>query len=154
MIERLKYVSRFARPLGLDEVRAIVETSSRNNAEAGLSGVLLVNNGVFMQILEGPTGPLEATFERIGADDRHRDLVVVRRTHSPSRLFGDWSMRMLGISATPPRELRPVLELIEACARGSSDATRHLYALDDALWRALDESSARGRSGAATRAHA
>ncbi|MFN0264077.1 BLUF domain-containing protein [Tepidamorphus sp. 3E244] len=67
----------------------IVESGRRNNARAGLTGVLLYTDGLFMQALEGPGDAIDAAMERITADRRHRDMLILRRDEADSRLFPD-----------------------------------------------------------------
>lgn len=70
----------------------ILAVSRRNNGRDGLSGMLLYQDGVFVQYIEGPLEPLTATKDRILLDPRHTN--VIRMTEGPAnaRLFPDWSM--------------------------------------------------------------
>lgn len=74
------------------DLEAILEISRRNNAAAGLSGVLLFAEGNFIQALEGPKQALDATYERILADSRHRQIIELYRVSVTERNFPDWSM--------------------------------------------------------------
>jgi hypothetical protein len=146
VVDRLKYVSRFARSLADEDIDAIVASSARNNALEGISGVLLAIGDVFLQILEGPAAGLSRVFERIEVDPRHRDVVVVRRSYSSSRLFPGWPMRRIELDDEARTRLFPVLRIIQSCARGSNQAGGRLYELDDEMWRVLGERSARSRA--------
>jgi len=52
----------------------------------------MFNGKRFLQVLEGPSGAVENTFERIRRDTRHRAQVMLSRRTVGRREFGDWSM--------------------------------------------------------------
>lgn len=141
MFTRIKYVSRFARSLQVSEIEAIVARAQRCNAAIGVSGVLLAFGGVFMQIVEGPTDALDDLLTRIQRDDRHCDMIVLRRERAAGPLFGAWSMRLLELGAAAQRGAQPVVELIDALAHGRA-GDEALAALDELVWRTLNEGAA------------
>jgi hypothetical protein len=63
------------------------------NEQRGLSGFLIFADQRFLQVLEGPTWKLVATFEAIRRDVRHRDVTVVDERSIPEPLFSAWRMR-------------------------------------------------------------
>ncbi len=139
MLTRVKYVSRFARPMTPADVRHIVEAAQRHNATIGVTGILLAFGGVFMQVLEGPTDTVQALFGRIVADPRHRDVVVIRSQPTTKHIFSGWSMRLLDLGDAARRDAAPLLVLIEAAARGNAHDTDLLRDIDDRIWRTLGE---------------
>ena len=62
-----------------------------------MTGALLYNQGRFAQVLEGPFGAVQSTYERIQADERHADLVVLQAEPVSVRSFALWAMAL----ATP-----------------------------------------------------
>ena len=74
------------------QVASIVAAGQRRNERDGLSGALLFVDGLFVQVLEGEAGKLEATFERICRDLRHRRMVLHEFSEAPERVFSDWGM--------------------------------------------------------------
>lgn len=139
MLTRLKYVSRFARPMSPADIRAIVEAAQRHNAEIGVTGMLLAFGEVFMQVLEGPTDAVRGLFGRIVADPRHRDVILIRSQRVERALFSGWSMRLLELDADARREAGPLLVLIDAAARGGGRDADLLRDIDDMTWRTLGE---------------
>jgi len=79
------------------EVRAILQTSRRNNAERGITGALLYSAGCFAQVLEGPLSQVETIVERIMLDPRHHEVKVLQFHVLVERAFGDWSMAFAGV---------------------------------------------------------
>ncbi len=58
----------------------------------GITGLLLYHDGNFLQILEGEAEKVQATFARIAANPRHRNLQRLPPVSVHTRLFPDWSM--------------------------------------------------------------
>jgi hypothetical protein len=81
------------------EVDSILEASRRNNDAVGITGALLLNAGVFAQVLEGPLHAVEATFERIQQDERHGDVSLFALEPITSRSYTNWAMGFVGQSA-------------------------------------------------------
>jgi hypothetical protein len=71
---------------------SILKVSRRNNAVAGVSGLLVSGGRRFLQVLEGPDQAVLATYARIQADPRHRGFVLVTCQGVSERAFGEWSM--------------------------------------------------------------
>lgn len=74
------------------EIAAILGVSRANNARDGITGLLYADGVRFLQALEGVPDRVEATFERIRRDDRHRAIVVLSRRMVDAREFGAWDM--------------------------------------------------------------
>jgi FAD-dependent sensor of blue light len=139
MIARVKYVSRFSRPMSQREIESIVARAQEHNARIGVTGVLLAFGEVFMQIIEGPPHQIDGLLARISRDRRHRDVVVVRRQEVEQPLFGGWSMRLLELGEGARRDAQPLLELIRGVAEGAAVATTALHELDDLVWRTMND---------------
>jgi Sensors of blue-light using FAD len=88
----LTYLSSSSRELDEAELEQILGSSRRNNAAAGLSGMLLYAEGHFIQTLEGDAEAVDAAFDRIQNDTRHRNVMITLREEIPERRFADWSM--------------------------------------------------------------
>ena len=89
---QLVYGSTTPRVLGHDELLEILRVSRRNNAAVGVTGALLYADGNVMQVLEGPAPAVEATYDRIARDPRHRRVLPLIRGVVAERSFPDWSM--------------------------------------------------------------
>ena len=55
-------------PVVSAEIGAILAKSQSNNAQAGITGALIFNNGIFAQVLEGARIELVANLAITGAD--------------------------------------------------------------------------------------
>lgn len=88
----LTFLSTAVRPFGCDELADLLRVSRGRNAAAGITGRMLYADGHFIQTLEGPERAVDAMFEWIQSDPRHRDILVALRETIQSRNFPDWSM--------------------------------------------------------------
>lgn len=93
---RLFYVSRPRAGITAPEVHRIVGTSQMNNRRRGVTGLLVYDGHSFAQVLEGEPAALDELMARIGADDRHGQVQVLKRElDAPARRFGAWAMHLL-----------------------------------------------------------
>ena len=92
LVFQLVYVSRAAMDIDLHSLDEILALARCNNANRGVTGMLLYHDGAFIQVLEGEEQTVEQTFAKIQSDSRHTDANVVLRTSVPERAFDDWSM--------------------------------------------------------------
>jgi hypothetical protein len=91
-MHQLIYMSR---PFGFDatDLRNILAISRDRNARDDITGALICRSDIYLQLLEGPVGKVEATFERICEDDRHVEVHVLVRGATEDRLFQKWAMK-------------------------------------------------------------
>lgn len=116
-MQQIIYIST-ARAIHPDSgmVRSILETSRRNNARDGLSGLLLVGGRRFLQVLEGPKALLAVTYERIRKDERHFALVELSRRPIDGPSFPHWAMGY----EEEPQALLPQVERLTAVVEDPS----------------------------------
>jgi len=95
MLIQLTYASRTSRILGPSDVKDILSASQRNNTRLGVTGALCLNNGIFLQQLEGDRASVNALYHRIFLDSRHRDSAILDFGEIPHRRFSSWSMGLI-----------------------------------------------------------
>ena len=95
MLIRLIYASRTAGILTPIDVKDIVHKSQRNNGPLGVTGALILSNGIFLQCLEGDHLVVNALYHRILLDSRHREPAVLSLGEVTVRLYGGWSMGLV-----------------------------------------------------------
>lgn len=91
-MRRMIYCSQAAYDFSPDELVDLLALSRANNERVGLTGMLLYASQSFLQMLEGESDELHATYARIGTDERHRNLRLLMDADVPQRIFPDWSM--------------------------------------------------------------
>jgi len=100
MMKRLKYVSRYAEGLSSADLDGIAAQSAANNANLGITGILLTGGGLFFQILEGPAVAVDALYQKILADPRNQEVLLLGvQEQVPDRLFPHWAMRRVDLDA-------------------------------------------------------
>ncbi len=94
---RLAYTSRSnaAATQREAQARAIAERASEHNAKHGITGLLALVSGRYLQILEGPASAVEALFARIRADTRHSEVSLLLCAPIDDSMFADWSMGLI-----------------------------------------------------------
>ena len=88
----LIYVSTSVKLLNDEELLDILKASRENNSSRDVTGLLLYKGGNFMQVLEGPDDVVEALYEMIKTDPRHKDVFVLSREQISNRQFPAWEM--------------------------------------------------------------
>jgi hypothetical protein len=98
MLVRLMYASRAAESVTPDELLAILKKSKADNPALGITGVLCFSGGIFLQLLEGGRLQVNRLYNRIVADPRHRDVVLLSYEEIDERSFAGWSMGQVNLS--------------------------------------------------------
>lgn len=93
------YASGASVPFDSADLHRLLAVSRRNNAELGVTGVLLFHEGAFLQVLEGPEEAVERLYDRIRADGRHHDCRLLFRGDFEERRFDGWSMGFVRLRA-------------------------------------------------------
>jgi hypothetical protein len=114
----LVYVSSAARPFSGEDLRALLETCRKNNAELGVTGMLLYKDGNFMQVLEGDEEAVRGLYARIAADPRHGGEITLQQGFAEGRQFPDWSMGFRDLDSPEERSTQGYSEFLNAPLTG------------------------------------
>ena len=96
---QLIYASYMRRPITNADRSQIAEAAARNNAQVGVTGMLLECDGEFIQVLEGEKRAVRRVFTRLAEDDRHANVSILSTGLIAERDFPDWSMGCFHLSA-------------------------------------------------------
>jgi hypothetical protein len=88
----LVYVSSAVKPFGTEELTELLVKAREKNSRLGVTGMLLYQDGNFMQALEGEEPAVRQLYATISQDVRHRGTIVLLEEQISKRQFGDWSM--------------------------------------------------------------
>ncbi|MCF2487339.1 BLUF domain-containing protein [Dyadobacter sp. CY347] len=88
----LVYLSSSVGLLSEDEISGILAQSHANNGSLNITGILLYCNGSIIQVLEGEKGKVEALYNTIARDTRHKNLLRLFSAEIEQRSFPDWLM--------------------------------------------------------------
>ena len=91
----------------------ILTVSRRNNAETGVTGLLLSAGRNFLQVIEGPGDCVDALFLRIAHDPRHTQVLKLLDHDIPEPSFPDWTMASWDLPADHPMvdEIQQIVEV-------------------------------------------
>jgi hypothetical protein len=102
MLVRLLYASKAVDDVSQEELLGILSQSKANNPERGITGVLCSSGRIFLQLLEGGRMQVNALYNRIAADPRHSDVVILSYTEISERKFAGWSMGLVNLKRVNP----------------------------------------------------
>lgn len=92
-MRRIIYQSIASPAMDRAELFRLVYHARVANEQRGLSGFLLFADQRFLQVLEGDTWKLFATFDKIRADMRHTQVTMIDERSIAGPLFPNWRMR-------------------------------------------------------------
>ena len=99
---QLVYTSYTPQPLTEEQLEHILQSSRKNNRDAGITGILLYKQSLFLQVLEGDEASVLETYNTICEDSRHQDVELVLKIEIESRDFPDWEMAFQQIPVNTP----------------------------------------------------
>jgi len=102
MLVRLLYASRAAASVDAEALAAIMRQSKHYNAATGITGVLCLSEGLFMQVLEGGRAAVNRLYNRIAADPRHGDVELLVYEEIGERRFAGWAMGEVNLQSLNP----------------------------------------------------
>lgn len=128
-LERLVYCSRACiDTASLQAISELLGEAQRNNAREGLTGALAINDGWFLQVIEGPATAIDRLLGRLDADARHTELVVLSRRPVSGRLFRDWSMVAARITPAVGPQLQRLIDECRVSPEAAVDALLRIVA--------------------------
>lgn len=166
LIGCLTYQSRASVPPTKDELDEIVRLARVRNRANSVTGMLLYEDGRYLQTLEGPREGLGTIWSSIERDERHEDIEVLSQHLVTSRLFSDWDLMLYRRLDQAPksfferlRRSNPLADHVPKVARfaleANEPALNNLFAQlaekgcdSDALVRELLEPAARAMGDA------
>lgn len=120
---RIIYRSRVAPSLDRAELFRLIYHARVANEARGLTGVLLRSERRLLQVLEGETLTLTATFEKIRRDPRHTAVEVIDERAIEAPTFPRWPMRYF--------DDRDIVKAMKALSAEAGDALPR--AVDEAV---------------------
>lgn len=88
----LAYASTAAFDFADGDLITLLMNSRANNRRLGITGLLLHDEGRFVQVLEGEAASVRDRYARIAADPRHVDVTMLLEENEPKRRFPKWTM--------------------------------------------------------------
>ena len=86
------YLSTSSKLYTNDELLDLLAKSRANNAKAGITGMLMYNQGTFFQAIEGEKADVFNLYEKINNDSRHHNVIKLKSGELSHRNFPDTSL--------------------------------------------------------------
>lgn len=112
-IYRLAYVSEATELFGPDDLSDIEQKSMSRNVELDITGILVMDEGKILQILEGEKALVIDLYERIAKDPRHELVKQVAGSDQDQRLLTSWNL-VTGQASSAPEGLREEFRQLHA----------------------------------------
>jgi Sensors of blue-light using FAD len=122
MVFHLLYISHVEKHWEYHELLSLLKISRANNTRKSITGILIYDDRIFIQLLEGERDAVIETMERVRKDPRHdRILHLVAEENPSGRMFPGWTMgfrhmRFLDDIHIPGLEQRGLEEIREKLA--------------------------------------
>jgi hypothetical protein len=123
-MQRLLYISTARKILPHAELDEILRASRRNNAAAGVSGLLVAGGRRFLQLLEGPEDSVDTLFARIKQDPRHFAVVILSKKTVAAPLTAQWAMGYYSAGGTAG-DRRSLPEIVDDLIGNCDDPALH-----------------------------
>lgn len=88
----LIYVSKAKKNVDYEEIMKILTHSWKYNHNSYISGMLLYDNGYFIQIIQGPIATIDRLYARISKDPRHSNIKLVGEELLSTRNCTGWGI--------------------------------------------------------------
>ena len=133
MLVRLLYASRATAAVTHEIIESILASSREHNPALGITGVLCHGGDVYMQVLEGGRGPVNAMYNKLVRDPRHHDIALLHYQEVSERKFAGWTMGQVNLAKVNPSLLlkysdKPVLDPFAEPGRASMALLEDLIA--------------------------
>ncbi len=90
-MKALCYISNFDDNLKKYDIDDLIQFVNLKNKQEGITGVLLIRNKYFFQILEGEEAQIDRLYSKIKKDTRHQGLLKILDKKIEGRIFSAYN---------------------------------------------------------------
>ena len=90
MLSTVCYISSASKSLENLNLKHLYNTSKINNAQQHITGILIYQNGNFLQILEGENKTINKLYRLIKSDNRHTNILQIINKSILAPIFEDY----------------------------------------------------------------
>jgi len=101
----LIYASTATQMMSEAELIELLKKAREKNKSHNVTGMLLYNDGSFLQVLEGETDDVMALYETIRKDPRHRAVTTIAIRPTTVRTFPEWEMGFMNLHKIDPDDV-------------------------------------------------
>ncbi len=85
------YISNFSNYLNKSQIDDLIGFVDTKNNGMSITGLLIIRNKHFFQILEGKEEKVDTLFEKIKTDKRHKDVIKLLDSKIDDQIFKDYN---------------------------------------------------------------
>jgi hypothetical protein len=119
MLYCVVYISKVVNLMHDGDLIGLLQQSRSYNETHGITGMLLYiegrfftkSEGRFMQVLEGTEDEVKLVFDKIKADGRHHQVIMLKKETITARHFNAWTMGFRSMQLEEYRNLTGFFEL-------------------------------------------
>ena len=90
MLHTVCYISNAVRLWQNDELNSLFAFAEKKNILKNVTGLLLYNDGTFVQVLEGESETVHSLIQKIKDDARHNQITIMMDCEIEQRLFNGY----------------------------------------------------------------
>lgn len=135
----LAYISNADHPLSSEEIDRLLSDARAFNEQQHVTGVLLYDNDIFFQLLEGEEHELACVYARIKKATRHRNITEFFYKKINQRSFDQWFMGFAHVPHTVLQQLSQANWLMEMHSNPETATPSHGMRLLLEFWRAAHQ---------------
>ena len=115
---QIVYTSTAADSFSREELMELLKGSVKRNAQAAITGLLLYQDGTFMQALEGEEEAVIRLFAKISRDPRHHHVIPLMHEPIENRHFPNSAMAFRDLDAPELRNMPGYSEFLNTPLSG------------------------------------
>lgn len=95
---QIAFLSKLAVAMTQTDIDRLLTKAWAANNHRGITGALVMERGMFFQVLEGTEAEARALYQLICTDSRHREIQMLMERPADERFFEDWAMAFSQLS--------------------------------------------------------
>lgn len=111
---QLIYSSVPTADLDQDRLKAIAADASKRNKAQNITGILIMSDGVILQVLEGDETVVRELYAAIEKDRRHSECKLLLERKTKARAFSEWSLGYSNAEDGFAYEMRLLIHALKA----------------------------------------
>jgi hypothetical protein len=127
MLKTICYISNATQPESLDIINKIYANAKQNNLKHNITGILIYQNGNFLQVLEGIEENIDVTYQKIKFDPRHKNIIKVIDNRIEQRIFEDYNFGFSIIKSSV--EFKQLIEYLEWLKQAENKIANKIIAI-------------------------
>ncbi len=112
----LFYVSSATQPFSEQQLKDLLVLSKDANKRHNITGMLLYEDGNFMQVIEGEEADIDRLMLNIQSDPKHAGIILLLKESIQARDFSSWSM---GFKDTSSEKKEGFADFLSSTAQGN-----------------------------------